>query len=139
MSWISEEYQNLDRSPRALRRFGFTVGLAAWLLGAILVWRHRGAGWPMISIGAGLVLAGALAPSMLKWVHRPWMMISFVLGWIMTGIPLTLVFFFLVTPIGLLQRLFGKRTLDAGFEADATSYWHARAATPRPEDYERQF
>jgi hypothetical protein len=139
MSWINDEYQKLDRSPRALRRFGFTVGFVILFLGCVLLWRHRGAGWPLIAIGTVLVLVAGLAPLRLKWVHGPWMIVSLALGWIVTRILLTIVFFFVVTPIGLLQRLFGKRVVEVAFEADAASYWQARTARPMPEDYEKQF
>lgn len=139
MSWISDEYRRLDRSPRALKRFGLTVGPVILLLGAIFLWRHRGAGWPLLSIGTVLVLAARLAPVTLKWVHGPWMIAALALGWIMTRIILTIVFFLVVTPIGLLQRLFGKRAIEVDFRADAASYWQARTARPAPEDYEKQF
>src|SRR3954465_2227900 len=99
MSWINDEYQKLDRSSRALRRFGFTVGFVILFLGAVLLWRHRGAGWPLISIGTVLVLAAGLAPLTLKWVHGPWMIVSLALGWMVTRILLTMVFFFVVAPI----------------------------------------
>ena len=139
MSWINEEYQKLDRSPRALRRFGFTVGFVFLLLGCVLLWRHRGAGWPLVSIGAVLVLAAGLAPLALKWVHGPWMIAALALGWIVTRILLTIVFFLVVTPIGLLQRLFGKRAIEVAFEPEAASYWQPRTAHPRPDDYEKQY
>lgn len=139
MSWISDEYQKLDRSPRALRKFGWTVGPVILLLGAVFLWRQRGAGWPLICIGIVLVVAAGLAPATLKWVHGPWMIAALALGWIMTRILLTIVFFLVVTPIGLLQRLFGKRAIEVDFSADAASYWQARTARPAPEDYEKQF
>ena len=139
MSWISDEYRKLDRSPRALRKFGWTVGPVILLLGAIFLWRQRGAGWPLISIGVVLLLAAALAPVTLKWVHGPWMIAALALGWVMTRILLTIVFFLVVTPVGLLQRIFGKRAIEVDFKANAASYWQARTARPAPEDYEKQF
>ena len=139
MSWINEEYQKLDRSPRALRRFGFAVGLVVLLLGCFLLWRQRGASWPLISIGTVLVVAASFVPSILKWVHGPWMIMAVVLGWIVTRILLTLVFFLVVTPLGLLQRLFGKRVIEVAWKADAVSYWQLRTGRPVPGDYEKQF
>jgi hypothetical protein len=139
MSWINEEYQKLDRSPRALRRFGFTVGLVILLLGSVLVWRHHAAGWPLISIGAILIAAAGLAPVTLKHIHGTWMILSLALGWVMTRILLTIVFFLVVTPVGLLQRLFGKRTLDVALRPDAASYWQPRTNRCTPSDYEKQF
>jgi uncharacterized membrane protein len=139
MSWINDEYQKLDRSPRALRRFGLTVGSVILALGCVLLWRQRSAGWPLISIGAVLVLFACLAPLMLKWVHGPWMIGALALGWIVTRVLLTIVFFLVVTPIGLLQRLFGKRAIEVAFNADRATFWESRTARPPSEDYEKQF
>ena len=139
MSWIKNEYQGFDRSRGALRRFGVTVGLVILLLGAVMLWRDRGASWLLISIGAGLFLAAGLAPSSLKWVHGPWMIASLALGWIVTRILLTIAFFVVITPIGLLQRLFGKSAIEVAFTANSASYWQRRTASPIPEDYEKQF
>ena len=139
MSWIKDEYRKLDRSPRALRRFGFMVGSVFLLLGGLLVWRHRAAGWPFVSIGTVLILAGALAPAALKWIYAIWMMIAVMLGWVVTRVLLTIVFFLVVTPVGLLQRAFGKRLIEVAFRTDAASYWQSRTASPAREEYEKQF
>jgi hypothetical protein len=139
MSWIKSEYQSLDRSPHALRRFGLTVGLVILLLGSVLWWRRHGAGLLLISIGGLLLLAAALVPSSLKWVHGPWMIGSLALGWIVTRILLTTVFFLVITPIGWLQRLFGKSGIKVAFSANSASYWQIRTAPPVSEDYEKQF
>lgn len=139
MSWIDDEYQKLDRSPWALRRFGLTVGLVILSLSCFLLWRHGGVGWPLVSIGTVLLLAAGLAPLTLKWVHGPWVIVSFILGWIVTSVLLTIVFFLAVTPIGLLQRLFGKCMIEVAFRPNTASYWQARTTRPMPEDYEKQF
>ena len=137
---LLDEYKKLDRSRRALRRFGVTIGMALLALGSFLLWSHnRGAGWPLISLGALLLLTAGFAPTMLRWVHWPWMMLALALGWCMTRILLTIIFFLVVTPIGLLQRLCGKRPLEIGFRSETLSYWQQRTAQPQPEDYERQF
>jgi hypothetical protein len=139
MHWIKEEYHKLDRSPWALRRFGLTIGSALLLLGGILAWRHRGAGWPMISVGTVFVLIAIVAPRTLGFIYGPWMIFSFALGWLVTRVLLTLIFFFVVTPIGLLQRLFGQSAIEVAFRTDATSYWHSRTARPTAGDYEKQY
>jgi hypothetical protein len=137
MSWINEEYQKLDRSPRALRRFGFTVGLVLLLLGGLMAWRHRNGGWVLVSIGTLLALTGAFVPAALRYVYQIWMTFAFALGWVMTRMILTIVFCLIVTPIGLLQRLCGKRPLEYRFKSDESTYWQRRTAGPG--DYEKQF
>src|SRR5437588_10513757 len=85
MHWIKEDYQNLDRSPRALRRFGIVLGSALLLLGGLLLWRHhRSAGLALVSISALFVVIAGLAPLLLKWIHGPWMILSLALVWVMS-------------------------------------------------------
>jgi hypothetical protein len=67
------------------------------------------------------------------------MMLALFMGNIASRIILTLAFFLVVTPIGLLQRLFGKPALELGFHPRQSSYWKPRVSTPVSEDYERQF
>lgn len=140
MPQINDEYQKLDRSPAALRRFGFTIGTVLLLLGVLFLWRPRAAGWPLSTSG-GLILLVALAwPAALKTLHRAWMTVALALGWVMTSVILTVVFFLVVTPLGFLQRVFARPALELSFKKDAPSYWKKR--DPRPLDaaeYERQF
>jgi hypothetical protein len=140
MPQINEQYRQLDRSPAALRRFGWTVGGVLLVLGALLLWRARVAGWPVLIVGAAVLLAALIAPGVLKHFHRVWMTIALVMGWIMTNVILTIVFFAVLTPIGLLQRLFARPTVDLALKPGAASYWEKRAGgQPAPADYEKQF
>jgi len=139
MSWINDEYQKLDRSPRALRRFGIIVGAAMLVVGTLLLLGDRKAGGPFLSFGVLLVVAATFAPSVLRYVYRPWMTMAFAMSWLITRLILTLVFFLVVTPIGLLQRLCGKRALELHFKSGESTYWQDRPTYPAPADYEKQF
>jgi carbamoyltransferase len=134
------EFQKLDQSPLALRRFGFTVGSVMILLGSVFLWRqHHITGWSFTSLGSLVVISAGFAPAALKYLHLHWMMLSLALGWIMSRVLLTIVFFLVVTPIGLIQRLFGKRSIEVDFRTDAVSYWQLRTERSVPVDYEKQF
>ena len=136
---LEQAYAKLDRSPRALRRFGVMVGAALLLLGTLLLLGNRNAGGSFLSIGALLLLTAAFAPSLLRYIHKPWMTLAFAMSWLVTRVILTLLFFLIVTPVGLLQRLCGKRPLEFGFKSDETTYWQPRTTHPVPADYEKQF
>jgi carbamoyltransferase len=137
---LDEEIQKLDQSPQALRRFGLTVGSVMLSLGLLLLWRHHPVtGWTLTSFGSVLLLLAGSIPTALKYAHGPWMILSLALGWIMSRLLLTVVFFLVITPIGLLQRICGKRALEFGFKSSAASYWQLRTARPATEDYEKQF
>jgi hypothetical protein len=51
-----------------------------------------------------------------------------------------LIFYAVVTPTGLLMRLFGKRPLSLAFDAKANSYWVRREPPgPKSEELVNQF
>jgi hypothetical protein len=124
---------------KPLRRFGLTTGSAFLLLGAILQFRHRPAGWPFTSIAVLLLLLSWLAPGLLRFVYRPWMRVADFLGAVMSRVLLSIVFFLVVIPIGILQRLFGKRPIDLRFRTTDATYWQRRTVRSSAADYEKQF
>ena len=62
---------------------------------------------PLI-IAAALCLPGFFFFDWAKTIHRGWMALANILGWINSRILLFIIFFFILTPIALLARLFGK-------------------------------
>ena len=108
---------------RAITSFALIVSGALLAIAAYQRWRGAEP-WvvlTLVSIAAVLSLLSAIAPSLLRPVYRGWMRFGEVLGWINTRIILTLVFFLVVTPIGLLMRLFGRSPMEPARRGD--SYW----------------
>ena len=83
---------------------------------------------------------GVLWPRALKYVYIAWMAFAFTLGFVMSNVILTLFFFLLVTPIGLVARLFQKDFLARKLDKQAASYWIQRPREMKTAgSYERQF
>ena len=111
------------KSVKDLRRFGLAFGTAMTILGSLLVWRDRAAGPWILALAAFAILSALIAPKILRPLE---MVLAGLLRVVMTGVTyvvLTLAFFFLFTPIGLLMRLSGKDLLDRRFPTDEKSYW----------------
>jgi polyferredoxin len=137
---ILEEIRNLKNDEREYRKFGLTVGSVFSLLGAWLAWKGSSAFLYFALPGGILILLGILAPRMLKFIYRIWMTFALLLGWVMTGVLLTVFFYLVMTPAGFLGRLFGKKFLDLKFQDKRASYWIERPrSTLARTDYERQF
>jgi hypothetical protein len=66
-----------------------------------------------------------LKPSLLKPLNSAWVKIGEILGRVIAPIVMFLLFFIIVTPIGLLVRFFGKDLLKIKFTKDG-SYWIKR-------------
>jgi hypothetical protein len=108
---------------RVLRRFGFVMAAAFAVLAAVLLWRHRPAGPYLLALAAAFALAGAVAPRLLDPLERAWMRLAGVLSVVMTYVVLTLAFFVVVTPLGLLRRLGRRDPLGLRFDPGASTYW----------------
>jgi len=68
------------------------------------------------------------------------MTLAVIMGWFMTRVILTVVFFVVVTPIGLIARMAGKNFMGAPPAAGTESHWNRREEEDiDPKHYERQF
>ena len=125
---------------RELRNFGLTIGIAFGILGALFFWRGKGLGTPFLIASPILILIGLVAPRILAPLHRVWMAVATVMGWVMTRVILSLLFYLVVTPIGLLGRLKRGAFLDRGFRRDTDSYWVPVGGKDRdPSSYRKQY
>ena len=121
-----------------LRSFAFTVGLAFLTIGALLYWRDRRllAVLPG-AVGAALVVAGVAAPRRLGPAHHAWMALALAISRVTTPVFMGLVYFGIVTPLGLVMRLAGRHVLRRA--PDAATFWVDRSAGSRRSDLHRQF
>ena len=122
------------------RKFGLTVGGTFAILGAISRWRgHDVAPYVLWSLGGALLAGGLLVPRHLDGVRRGWMGFAHALSKVTTPIFMGVVYFLVLTPMGVVRRLFGHNTLVRAAQP-GQGYWVAR--TPRPDADEamrRQF
>jgi Saxitoxin biosynthesis operon protein SxtJ len=116
---------------KQLRSFGFTVGgifalIALWPL----IVRAEDPRWWAVVVAGCLLVPAVVFPKSLAWVYKGWMALGHVLGWINTRIILGFVFYFVVTPIGIVRRLLGKDPMGRRLRPDLESYRVPR--NPRP-------
>lgn len=67
--------------------------------------------WRYVAGATALLVAAMAAPALFKGPARLWFGLSELLGAVVSSILLGLVFYLMVTPVGLLRRAFGKDTL----------------------------
>lgn len=115
---------SLFKTTSELRRFGITIGLAFGLLAAFFWWRDRSF-WPVLAwTGVAFLLLGLIWPRLLGPVEWIWMKVAHVIGAVVTRVLLTLTFFLLVTPMGLVMRLVGHDPLEIRSLPERDSHWH---------------
>lgn len=82
----------------------------------------------------------AMIKKLLRPIQKIWMSLGFLIGWIVTRVILIILFYLVITPIGLLARMLGKHFLDTEFNRNTDSYWIAREPVGLDKrSYENQF
>jgi hypothetical protein len=120
------------------RKFGLTLGGAFLALAAISWWRGGLLATRIFgAIGVALIFAGVIAPTALGPVNRAWMGLAERMSKITTPIVMGLLFYLVITPVGLLMRLFGNRPLDHRSPRD--SFWIERASGARRSALDRPY
>lgn len=120
--------------PSDLQKFGLLfAGLAG--AGAVYAfWAGSGLRWWLVGCMVVFAVSGLWVHALLRPVYTVWMAFAAALGWLNTRILLGLVFYLVITPVGLLFRLIGKRLIDKRPEPKAPTYWKPRTSPP----YERR-
>ncbi|PKN20260.1 MAG: hypothetical protein CVU71_00225 [Deltaproteobacteria bacterium HGW-Deltaproteobacteria-6] len=137
---IFEEIKNIKGVKSDWKKFGITMGIILALIGSYLLWKKNNYFEYLFFIAAAFLISGLMLPVVLKPVYKAWMALAVVMGFIMTKVIMAFIFFLIVTPIGLIARLTGKKFLDMKLDKTAKSYWMPRAKTQMVKsDYERQF
>lgn len=136
---ILDEIKNIKSTEKELKKFGITIGVA--LLAGALLMVNRNYYYPYVAIaGLAFIIFAYSFPLMLKPVQKVWITLAILLGWVSTRVILSLLFYLVITPIGLIARMLGKVFLDKKPDKGKTSYWNYRAKKEYlPSDTERQF
>jgi len=129
------------RTFRAEREFGLLVGAVFGLLGAW--WFYRGkfaiAAYVFTIAGAALIILGAALPSRLVIPRKYWMKLAEGMSYVSSRIILAIIFFLVLTPIGLVKRALGWDPLQRR-SASRESFWHPYPARQQnPRHYEKMF
>lgn len=133
---------NRDPSRKQLNQFGFIwlgflvfFGIVAWFkfdnptLAKVL--------W-VLSVVVPVV--GWLVPAFMKAVFLGMSYLAWPIGFVVSHVILAVVYYLVITPIGLVMRLVGYDPMNRRFDREATTYWVERQTAPvEAKRYFRQF
>ena len=132
---------NRQPSPRDLRWFGLLLPVFVALVGAVVRWQFGAPAAALViwSVGGALAAVYWLAPPLRRPILVGWMYAALPIGWTVSHLMMGVVYFVVVTPIGLLSRLVRGDTLHRRPDWDAPSYWIKRPQRSGMDRYLRQF
>jgi len=122
-----ETFDRKEEAPRSSSRgFGFVfavffalIGTWPWLFGG-------GVRWWAIIVAAAFLCAAVAAPALLAPANRVWAAFGLLLHRITNPVVMGILFFLVITPIGLLRRVFVRDPLGLRPRPAGDSYWHER-------------
>ena len=132
---------NLNPSKKELRTFGLCA-LAFLALAGWIVFRRSGSVPVGASVaGVGLLLAGLglTVPQALRPVWVVLMVVNYPIGWVITHVVMAIIFYLVVTPVGVIMRLTGRDPMERAFDRSAKSYWKPRRTDSGSARYFRQY
>ena len=120
-------HENLDRLEEikvsSNRSFGMVFTLVFLVVGIWQISAEKSLGWYFFASAILFFIVAITFPSLLGPFNRAWFKFGLLLGQAVNPVILGLVFFLVVTPIGIVRRLLGKDSLHLKTKPNLKSYW----------------
>lgn len=122
------------------RAFGIVIAIFFALVGGWPLIFGGTVRWWAIGICGAFVVCALLFPRVLNPLNKLWTQFGLLLHKVMNPILLGIIFFLVVTPMGVLMRLAGKDPLRLKPQSDTSTYWIERSPPgPDPDTMKNQF
>jgi len=133
---ILQELKSIETSTSQLRKFGYLMSVV-FALCAFISFRRQGP-WlqTLLAVDIFFIVLSLVWPRGLKWLYQVWMGFAVVAGFAVSNIILTIIFYFLITPLSLVSKIFGKKFLEISFDKAASStYWKESSEKSAEQQY----
>ncbi len=135
-----EELKNIKSTKKELRNFGITIGVILLVIGGYLFFKELGSYQTFLYLAIALIGLGLIIPNLLKPIYLIWMIFAVIIGWVMTRVILSLLFYLIITPIGIIAKILNKDFLNLKKEYGKATYWNKRdRSLELNQDYSKQF
>ncbi len=135
---------------KQLRRFGLIAFAVFGLLGGVIRWKG---GLPAVSFGetapvvasvlwgVGILSAilSLVAPRANLFLYRLLVVVTYPIGFVVSFVLMALVFYGIITPVGLIFRVLRRDPLNRRFDGNTGSYWVPHHQVEELERYFKQF
>ncbi len=127
-------------TAKTAQQFGFLLALLTLMVSVNVSWKHGVTGFALVLAGlsAGLALLAWANPLVYRTVFSVWMVLVFPVGWTVSRLILAMVYFTILTPIGLFLRWRGYDPLSLKDAAKGT-YWETKDPAVPARRYLRQY
>lgn len=103
--------------------------------------KHVSVPWCLGVAGAGVLIwgSGLVSLPLTRWIFVGLMAVTLPIGFVVSIVVMALLFFGLLTPVGLVFRLMGRDILNRRFDPGASTYWQPHKQAHDAKRYFQQF
>ena len=133
---------NLNPDKKKLREFGIAALIAAAGISLLLYFlKGLALKWVLPIFIAGLVIftLSLISVKLTRLIYISLTVITMPVGFVVSFLVLTIFYFLLLVPLGLIFRAGRRDVLCRRFDKDAESYWQKRRRSENTEHYFHQF
>jgi len=119
---------------KQIRKFGLIAFIFFAILCALSIWAQK---FLTIYLFGFLCLLGIgfmVAPILLRPVYTAWLRFAQLINRVITHLILILIYYLVITPAGLIKRLFGGKPLPVKPNRNLTTYWVTRSEPAQPSE-----
>lgn len=136
--------QEIEVSPKKIKDFGWVMFAVLGILIPLFISYKIGWGinTPMLilfAISQFILIPSIVLPRMMEPIYKSWMLLALLLGLFMTKVIITIVFILIMTPIGLIRKLFVNDPLNLKADKKTNTYWVKKENTLSADRYEKQY
>jgi len=113
---------NLDQNKTSNRNFGITFFIFFLILSLYPLIQDKNINYVLLFISIIFLFLSFLKPKVLKPLNKIWFKFGIFLGKFVSPIVMSLIFFLVITPTGLIMKVIGKNLLNLKNENKKT-YW----------------
>ena len=133
---------NWNPEHKELRKFGLISLIASGLI-ALLLYVLKGPGfyWLAIICGIGLIIfvSSFICLKATRIIYLGLILVTLPIGFVVSFLLLSIFYFLLLTPLGLIFRIIGRDALNRKLDTKAESYWVPRQPPDILDRYFHQF
>ena len=120
---LLDEIKAIRSTKIELKKFGFLLGGVFGILSTYYYWYGNSVFYYYIVSGLMFTGIGIFFPKVLLPLQKVWMSIAVILGFFTSRIILSVLYYFVMFPIGLLLRFTGVNLLKTRIDKDSGPYW----------------
>ncbi len=133
----------IDTAPKRVKQFAWLFAVIGLLIiPGFIYYKHESlnsTSFYSMGFGGVFLMLGLVRYQLLIPIYKVWMLLALILGLIMTKVIITIVYYGVMTPIGLVKRGHFNKSMHLKFSRDSESYWVKKEWNSDPKRLEKLF